>query len=78
MLFPAKINIIFGISTSNNAGVSKIYEEIQVVLHSLTFTNLLTECVIGPAQFHEEKEMGTRKNTNARYLRVSTPDPAEQ
>ena len=25
MLFPAKINIIFRISTSNNAGISKIY-----------------------------------------------------
>ena len=24
-LFPAKINVIFGISTSNNAGISKIY-----------------------------------------------------
>ena len=27
MLFPAKINIIFGIGTSNNAGISKNYAE---------------------------------------------------
>ena len=40
MLFPAKINIIFGISTSNNAGISKIYAEKQVALHSLTFTEV--------------------------------------
>ena len=38
MLFPAKINIIFGISTSNNVGISKIYADKQVALHSLTFT----------------------------------------
>ena len=38
MYFPAKINIIFGISASNNVGISKIYAEKQVALHSLTFT----------------------------------------
>ena len=38
MLFTAKINIIFGISTSNYAGISKIYAEKQVALRSLTFT----------------------------------------
>ena len=43
MLFPVKINIIFGISTSNNVGISKIYAEKQVALHSLTFTEALIE-----------------------------------
>ena len=38
MLFSTEINVLFGISTSNNAGISKIYTEKQVVLHSLTFT----------------------------------------
>ena len=27
MLFPTKINVIFGISSTNNAGISKIYAE---------------------------------------------------
>ena len=36
MLFPTKINAIFEIRTSNNAGISKIYAEKQVGLHSLT------------------------------------------
>ena len=39
-LFPAKINIIFGVSTSNNAGISKFYAEKQAALHSLTFTQV--------------------------------------
>ena len=30
----------FGISTSNNDGISKIYAEKQVALHSSTFTKL--------------------------------------
>ena len=30
MLFPAKINVIFGITTSNNAGISKIYAKIAI------------------------------------------------
>ena len=38
ILFPNKINIIFGISTSINVGISKIYAEKQVKLYSLTFT----------------------------------------
>ena len=38
MLFATKIKIIFGISISNNDGISKIYVEKQVALHSLTFT----------------------------------------
>ena len=29
---------MFGISTTNNAGISKIYAEKQVALHCLTFT----------------------------------------
>ena len=37
-LFHAKISIIFGINTSNNAGLSKMYAEKQVALYSLTFT----------------------------------------
>ena len=40
MLFPTKINVIFGISTSNTAWISKIYAEKQVTLHSLTFTKI--------------------------------------
>ena len=30
---------MFGISTSNNAGIWKIYAEKQVALHSLTLTD---------------------------------------
>ena len=45
MLFPAKISIIFGISTSNNAGIIKIYSEKQVALHSLTFTEILVRAL---------------------------------
>ena len=37
-LFPTKINVIFGISASNIAGITKIYAEKKVALHSLTFT----------------------------------------
>ena len=46
MLFPAKINIIFGISTPNYTGISKIFAEKQVVLHSLTFTIVLHNDII--------------------------------
>ena len=40
MLFPTKINIILGVSTSNNAVISKINAEKQVALHSLTLTKI--------------------------------------
>ena len=42
MLFPTKINIKFGISTSNNARMSKNCAEKQVALYSLTFANSST------------------------------------
>ena len=38
MLVTAKIDVIFGISTSNYARINIICAEKQVVLHSLTFT----------------------------------------
>ena len=38
MLVSTKMNIIFGIGTSTNVGISKFYAEKQAALHSLTFT----------------------------------------
>ena len=40
MLFPAKINVIFGISTSNNAGISKIYAKKHEAFNSYRFIGI--------------------------------------
>ena len=45
MSFQAKINVIFGISTSNKAGISKIYAEKMggVIFNSLVFIYLRSD-----------------------------------